>query len=281
MGKKRRFEYKECHKCGVVSTRVAEECPELQSLYDHYYDHGRFEIPTVTVRSLDNLAASFESFKRFGRILDIGFGAGGVLSAAERRGWRCFGTEVSPAALEHGEREGWTVSANPEADSRFVRSGFDVVTLFEVIEHVPEPDLLLGLAARYLRPGGLLYLTTPNAQSINRRVLQLKWSVFSPPEHIVLWTALGLRHALTRAGFCCARFRTEGFNPSEILAQVRQSKSKLGGASRNAAGQQLNEAFSRGRGRRALKTGVNRCLAFFQIGDTLKLWAIRRGLGVG
>jgi SAM-dependent methyltransferase len=248
---------------------------ETKNLYDHYYDHGRFDIPAVTAQSLDNLAESFHSFKRSGRILDIGFGAGGVLSAAEKRGWQCYGTEVSPAALEHGKRHGWIVTEEPEADSRFIPGGFDVVTLFEVLEHVGDPDSLLGMAARYLRPGGLLYLTTPNARSMNRRVLHLKWSVFSPPEHIVLWTARGVRHALSRSGFCCPRIRTEGFNPSEILSGFRRPATTIQGRSRNEAGQRLNEVMSRGRGRRVIKSGVNRCLSFFGIGDSLKVWAIR------
>jgi SAM-dependent methyltransferase len=279
LGETRGYEYRECLNCGVISMALPPATVDVQNLYDHYYDHGNFVIPTVVANSLDAVAATFQRFRRTGRLLDIGFGAGGVLAAAEQRGWRGYGTELNPSALTHGERRGWVVSADPELDSRFPIGGFDVVTLFEVLEHVSEPDGVLAAAARYLRPGGLLYLTTPNARSINRRLLHLDWSVFSPPEHVNLWSAEGVRHALRRAGFAVRRIRTQGLNPSEIRARWGNRASGAGGESRNDSGLRLNEVFSRNRVRRALKAGANRCLSLFRLGDSLKVYAVRGNRG--
>jgi SAM-dependent methyltransferase len=248
----------------------------VHELYEHYYDHGRFLIPSATANSLTAVAALFEPFRQSSRILDIGFGAGGILSAAEQRGWKCFGVEVNPASLAYGKGRGWIVSANPQQDHRFPVHGFDVVTMFEVLEHLGSPDEVLHLAAQYLRPGGLLYLTTPNSRSLNRRLLHLDWSVFAPPEHLVLWTRRGIRLALSRTGFNCRMVRTEGLNPAEIVARGRRRSLDTKLVSRNDAGLRLNESMTRSPLRRCLKTLINRGLSLLGIGDTLKVIAIRK-----
>src|SRR5262249_37504478 len=150
----------------------------------------------VVAASLERLADSLASSRRTGRWLDVGYGEGALLEVAGRRGWQCYGTEVAPQALRHGAARGWVVSAAPEADPRFPPAGFDAVSMIGGLEHVPTPERVLGPAAHGLRPGGALSLTPPNGDSLNRRLLGLDWSVVAPPEHLTLWTARGLCHAL-------------------------------------------------------------------------------------
>jgi SAM-dependent methyltransferase len=267
----------ECPECGVLYTREQATGAALGELYDHYYDRAPFAAPPPAVRaSLARLVRSFEGVRHTGRWLDVGFGEGGLLGEAEAQGWRCHGTEIAPPSLRYGERRGWVVSADAAADERFPAHGFDVVSMVELLEHVPQPDALLREAAHWLRPGGVLYITTPNAASLNRRLLGLNWSVVAPPEHLTLWTAQGLGRALGRAGFRLPQFRTEGLNPAELLARVRRQRTAWGGSTRNEAGLALNAAFSEGRFRPALKTCINRGLSILRIGDTLKVRVLRR-----
>jgi ubiquinone/menaquinone biosynthesis C-methylase UbiE len=179
---------------------------------------------------------------------------------------------IAPQALEYGERRGWVVTADAEVDSRFPEQGFDVVTMIEFLEHIPDPDNFLRSATRWLRPGGALYLTTPNANSINRRLIGLDWSIFNPPERLTIWTARGLSHALARAGLRPRRIRTEGFNPSEILA--RRVRPKSVEVNRNQTAVVINQAFSSSSFRRAIKTSINHCLSALRVGDSLKVWAV-------
>jgi SAM-dependent methyltransferase len=146
--------------------------------------------------------------------------------------------------------------------------------MVEVLEHVSDPDALLKEARHWLRPDGLLYLTTPNAESLNRRCLGSSWSIFSPPEHLVIWSPRGLQHALARNSFQMREIRTEGFNPSEILQRL-QSKSSSVAPSRNDTGAALNERLSSSPFRRKVKAAINQCLSLFRVGDSLKAWAIR------
>src|SRR6185503_1825119 len=97
----------------------------------------------------------------------------------------------------------------------------------------------------------------------------------SPPEHVTIWTGSGLSVALTKAGFQARRVRTEGLNPSEIIARYKRRDQTAPPVDRNNAAFALNNAFQSSPFRRALKAGVNRCLNAFRIGDTLKVWAVR------
>lgn len=274
LGHKGNHKLSKCLHCRSIFLVIAEESGVSKELYDHYYDQARFDIPSATAASYERLGISFAPFRSVGRWLDIGYGEGGLLKSVESQGWRCYGTELSPRALKYGERCGWTVSAHAKADPRFPQHGFDVVTMIEVLEHVSDPDKLLQDATHWLRPGGLLYLTTPNAESLNSRWLGLEWSIFSPPEHITIWTAQGVSDALTRVGFQLRQVRTEGFNPCEILARFRSEGRAAEPVDRNQTAFALNNALSSSPWRRSLKIAANRCLSVFRLGDSLKVQAV-------
>lgn len=271
---KNKFRLSRCPTCGVIFATDQADRGEVKELYDHYYDRAQFEMPQVVAASLDRLVSSLAGYRQTGCWLDIGYGEGGLLTIAQRRGWSCFGTEISPSALAFGQKKGWVVTADPLADSAFTAHGFDVITMVEILEHIPAPDQILGSVAHLLRPGGIFYLTTPNGDSLNRRILGADWSVFSPPEHLVIWTAKGLCQTLARNGLRPARIRTEGLNPSEIVRRLRPRRSGPA-PSRNEAGFKLNETMSSSPWRRRLKTGINCCLSLVRLGDSLKVWATR------
>lgn len=274
LGRKDDYKLSECSICRIIFLNVQADRDEVRELYDHYYERARFELPPAAAASLERLVRSNEPFRKTNRWLDVGFGEGGLLGIAQHHGWFCYGTEVSPQALGYGQAQGWTVT-NAQDDLLLPPAGFDVVTMIEFLEHASAPEQFLLAAARWLRPGGLLYITTPNAESLNRRFLGLQWSVFSPPEHVTIWTGRGLRLALTRAGFETRRIRTDGLNPTELIARYRRRNQGAPPVHRNTSAFALNSAFSSSPYRRGIKAGINRALSALRIGDTLKVWAVR------
>lgn len=274
-GEKRSHTLWECRQCGVL---FADSAPNRNgNLYERYYDQARFVTPPTVVASLQRLVCFAEQFRVNGRWLDFGYGEGGLLAIAERSGWSCYGVEISDRPLEHGRLQGWVVTREPSRDARFVPGAFDVVTMIEVLEHVPTPRRLLGDVVRWLRPGGLLYLTTPNLRSLNGRVLGLTWSIVAPPEHLVLWTRPALRRVVSEAGFQILRVRTEGLNPAELLARVRRGWATTVHVDRNATAVALSQALERSKIRRTFKNTINAGLNVLGLGDTLKVWARRGG----
>jgi len=100
------------------------------------------------------------------------------------------------------------------------------------------------------------------------------WNCFleSEPE----WQSERTLQSLAADGFGTRRVRTEGLNPAEILARLRPRHSSQRAVDRNETGFAINNAFSKGPLRRAIKVSVNYCLSTFRVGDTLKAWAIRK-----
>jgi hypothetical protein len=147
--------------------------------------------------------------------------------------------------------------------------------MVEVLEHVSNPATLLSHARRHLRPGGLLYVTTPHGRGISARLLGTGWSVVSPPEHLQLLSTRGLRCAVERAGLVVERLVTHAVNPIEIVRRLRPGGSDLSGGERVESAYRLNESMSSGPGGRTIKRVANRALDLARMGDSLKLVARR------
>ena len=276
---KNRHVLRRCRRCGTISTTTQDREVEVGEMYDDRYRKASFAIPLAVRTALSQTVVRFAPYRQSGRLLDIGFGEGALLTVAGEQGWSCHGVELAQASLDFGTARGWTVARNAEDPERFPPAGFDVVTAFELVEHVPNPRQIFDLAHRCLRPGGLLYLTTPNADSLNSKYLDTRWSIFAPPEHLVIWSPQGIRRALGAAGFQVRCVRTEGFNPVEIMAGLRgrgSSPPTNEAHTRNQSAASLNRALTSSPFRRSVKRLLNEGLNLLGIGDTLKVYARRR-----
>jgi len=139
-----------------------------------------------------------QAFPKRGRLLDVGCADGFFLELAHADGWEVCGVEISrPMAEEASQKLGIPIVPSYQ---ELPERPFDAITLWDVIEHLPEPIVTLIQLRERLRPGGVLMLSTPNAghwQAV--RVPQL-WTAYRPPAHLVLFTAESLRLALEKAG---------------------------------------------------------------------------------
>lgn len=128
------------------------------------------------------------------RILDYGCGSGGCLADFHARGYAISGAELSSRVVEQCMQSGFDVR-QVQSFSRipFDDAEFDIVYLMQVFEHLRDPNLFLKELSRVLKPGGILYLAVPNADSIWRRVFGCNWvSGWFAPFHLFLYGAKGL-----------------------------------------------------------------------------------------
>lgn len=273
VGRKGDFAYWRCSRCDC---RFAGRLPtdeELEAFYAAYYPGGDAALPAFIQSRLGEIVASFAPYRRTGRLIDVGFGAGGLLLQAEKRGWECWGTELSPAVVEAGRQRGWHVVLGDLCEIELPAGQFDVVCMVEVLEHLKDPLAYLRRCAELLRPGGLLYATTPNGAGLNARVLGTGWSVYAPPEHLQLFTPRSMASALGTLGFRRRSVRTEGLNPSELKRRLRPAAGSEGTPARNETGFALNERLSSAPGPRRVKRLANAVLSLTRTGDTLKVFA--------
>ncbi|HVF67295.1 MAG TPA: class I SAM-dependent methyltransferase [Pyrinomonadaceae bacterium] len=278
VGEKDRFAMSRCRACGTLYVAELPGAGELED-YDSYYGEENLAVPEFINRRLDEIIAGFEPYKHTGRLLDVGCGAGTFMQAARRAAWDAVGVEVSATAAEHNRAKGFEVFNGELADARYPEGRFDVVVLSEVLEHVEEPRAMLGEVLRIMRPGGLLWATTPNGRGFSARALGLKWSAVSPPEHLHLFSRGAVESLLVGVGFVRARVVTEGFNPFEIVGALRGRPAPSVHAASNARVQsayELNAFLTEGGARRAVKGFANGVLRLCRLGDSLKIRAEKK-----
>jgi SAM-dependent methyltransferase len=247
--------------------------------YGVYYHESNLTIPEFINRRLDEIVTKFDPYRQSSRLLDIGFGAGTLLEAARRAGWQTTGVEVAQSAVEHVRGLGFEVFCGTLQDANYPENHFDVVTASEVIEHVPDPERVLHEIARVLRPGGLLWMTTPHARGISALMLGLKWSLVCPPQHLHLFSVRGAKKMLEQNGFRCLDVATEGVNPYELIQGLRVNltgANSEGVPDRLQTGYHLNEVLLASKKRRLLKSVLNSILNLSRSGDSLKIWAQKK-----
>ena len=137
-----------------------------------------------------------------GRLLDVGCGNGHFLAQIAALGWRAEGVDPDPAGVAAARAAGLRVRQGTLADFDDEHAGaFDVVTLSHVIEHLHEPRTELTRIRRLLRPGGLLWIATPNLEGLGHRRYGPAWVHLDPPRHLVLFTRDSLEELLRQTGF--------------------------------------------------------------------------------
>lgn len=136
-----------------------------------------------------------------GTLLDVGCGDGSFLALARSCGWDVVGLDPDPKAAANSARQGLTVY---EGDIKYFDGQtelFDVITLNHVIEHVYEPVKVLKACHALLKPGGQLWLETPNIDSFGHGRFKQNWRGLETPRHLVLFNRHSLGDAFARAGF--------------------------------------------------------------------------------
>ena len=137
-----------------------------------------------------------------GRALDIGCGNGRFLDRIRRHGWDVVGVDTSAAAAAAArESFGITVHVGPLEEAPIEERSLDFVHMSHVLEHLPQPVTTLLRVARLLRPGGRLYVETPNVESLGFRWAGQYWFALDAPRHLWLFGAATLPRALVQCGF--------------------------------------------------------------------------------
>lgn len=135
------------------------------------------------------------------RLLDIGCGSGEFLRRAKSAGWEVMGLDFDEAAVRQARFRGLDVRHGGVGALVGMEASFDVITMGHVIEHVPHPLDVLRTCFVLLKPGGVLWLETPNIDALGHQRYGRDWRGLEPPRHLVLFSVESLLGALTRSGF--------------------------------------------------------------------------------
>ena len=188
--------------------RVYDEAPE-NSIYDE-----------LTTKSYRNVLSKFLGLVGKGEILDIGCGKGDFVRVATREGWQATGIDLSESAVRIAQRFSIPVVKLDFLSKDIFSNSYDIITMFEVLEHLQHPVQFLRKAESVIRSGGLLYITTPNFNSLDRMVLAKNWEVIHR-EHLTYFTPSTLRSIIQEnTSFRIVDIETRNLSP-KLVGKLR------------------------------------------------------------
>jgi len=197
-----RFEYLRCAACGYIFLRA------VPGDLSRYYPADYHTLPA----DADDIApaARLERYKidlitplvRGGNLVEVGPGRGNFCYLAREAGFRVSAIEQSGACRDFLQRA-LGVAAYATLDDYLAQPGApmpDVIAMWHVIEHLPDPWEFVARAAACLRPGGIMVIATPNPESLQFRVFGRRWAHLDAPRHVNLIPMRLLHDKLAQAG---------------------------------------------------------------------------------
>jgi len=200
-GRRKLWHLTQCSECSSVYRTVFPSEDELTEIYgSDYYDSWNIEADTdafwqMKVRNCISYIATLDRYITDAGIeprtlLDVGCAHGFMLDAATRQGYIPSGLEISPAG-DAARQRGFNVVPARLEDGPFPSESFDVVTMIDVIEHLADPRSALKSVRAMLKPGGLVFVVTPDISSVSARILRSAWPHYLP-EHLIYYSSSSL-----------------------------------------------------------------------------------------
>jgi SAM-dependent methyltransferase len=197
-----------CRRCGLEYVSPRPRGTDIVDAYSRGDDPAYVSQLSARERTFSNALAHIESvLPGQGRLLDVGTAAGSFLAAARARGWKVEGCEPNQWLAEWGSRHyGLNIGRGELFDQGFSRASFDVVTLWDVIEHTPDPSRVIAHVGELIKPDGLLVVNYPDRGSWVARILGRHWPFLSSV-HLYYFTKATITRLLETHGFDIVEMR--------------------------------------------------------------------------
>jgi len=209
----RRFNVVECADCALMRLDPMPDAEELKSFYPESYwwhaDESAASRLAELYRDLvlrDHVHFVAQALSSEGPLLDIGCGGGSFLHAMRREKVPLFGLDTSwRAAHVASSRFHVPAACGALPNLPYRRASFGTITLFHVLEHVPDPMAALRSIAGLLKPSGKFVVQVPNADCWQLLLLGERWSGLDVPRHLTNFRADDLEELLGACGFIVKR----------------------------------------------------------------------------
>ncbi len=204
------FAWQRCPDCGLL---FLSPRPTIETITDYYPDRYAAYRPAIEDekwffmrwKRRRNLRRSIQAVNRraeIGRLLDVGCATGNYLAEMQRFGWSVAGVEIQAEAAEYARaRFGFDVFTGDLLASNLPAHSFDVVTLWDVLEHTHYPIAILQEAHRVIKPGGLLVFSIPDPTAVWADRFGPAWIGYDTPRHLYLFHGDSLALLLNQTGF--------------------------------------------------------------------------------
>jgi 2-polyprenyl-3-methyl-5-hydroxy-6-metoxy-1,4-benzoquinol methylase len=269
--------YEKVHlcKCGSCGFVFSQKKPTKEVIEKYYENYGLDDfISPITIKRYHEILDEFESFRKTNRILDVGCGTGYFLNEAKKRGWDVYGTEISQKSVDICSSKGITMKTGFLNAADYEPNSFDVILSIEVIEHINNPQDEITNFYKILRKGGLVYVTTPNFNSLLRLKLKAAYNVITYPEHLSYYTPNSIKKLFKLNGFKKHKIKTTGISLTRFKTSSGKSNQKI--ISSKSDDEKIRKKIDSKWIYKFSRDITNQLLTFFGIGDSLKGWFIKQ-----
>lgn len=210
------FNVVECRACGLLYVNPRPSAEEMGTFYPETYSWketlGADSFLTRHVRGLeknyryhllkDEVAKVIKvTGRNSGKVLDVGCGTGDRLDVFRGRTFETHGVETSHSADYARDHLKLDVRKGDLFSAHFPDACFDIVTLYHVLEHTPNPLEVCHEVYRILKKKGFLVIQVPNKESLQCRMFKGRWAAFDVPRDLYYFGTQTLGHVLRKAGF--------------------------------------------------------------------------------
>lgn len=213
-----------CASCGSVYREPMPSEIDLEAMYKDYYSQSNVKESKTHMLSSDVSIQSHAKFisqiaKPDWKILDFGAGTGELVNCLVNAGYDVDGVEYSSNAILEAEQRYGLKLKSFLGELNSDEQKYDFIVAVEVIEHLTNPIEVLSLLYLHLKPGGIIYLTTPNLSGIKARAKKTCWSEAVKPFHLILFNYKSLKALLVKSGFSSVRYLR--FSPLTTSSHIK------------------------------------------------------------
>lgn len=187
------YKINECNSCGFKFTNPRPEDNQLGKYYisEEYVSHSNtkkgivnYVYQMVRQYTLLKKLKLISKYYKTGTLLDIGSGTGEFLNVMHNAKWKTTGIEPSDAARNMAISN-YKLDIKPELELKnLTNESFDVITMWHVLEHVPNLNERVEELKRLLNPSGLLIIAVPNCNSFDAKIYKKHWAAYDVPRHL-------------------------------------------------------------------------------------------------
>lgn len=266
--KKKDFLVVRCWDCGLVQL---DNIANIFNIDNYQYYKNRVILAEkkhcnpYNMKRYINLLNKLERYRQTNALLDIGCGEGDFLSVAKRMNWQANGLEIAPYAIQICKKLNLDVEEGDLLKLDLKVNYYDIVTMFEVLEHFMQPKEYLQKANYILRKRGLLIITTPNFNCLTRIISQEKWRLFGK-EHLSYFTPHYIKKLLKDTNFKIIEFVVKDITLPELRNPfVNKNITDIA-----KCNQDLREAIEKNKILLFLKEIVNSFLNLTRLGESIQ-----------
>lgn len=203
----------------VYSHEGYNDTQETNYLHNVDYRKKRFAMERLTIIRRHITKAAIDT-----RLLDVGCGTGWFLEVAMQEGFVAYGLELGKEIAAATSKRLKIKVFTETLQEMPVSEKFDVITLFDLLEHVPDPKAVLRSVREHLNPGGIALIFCPNLDSVGMRILQERSSLVMPAEHLFYFTPKSLRRLIEQTPLEVVEFMTKGMDIPDMMSHYRDDK---------------------------------------------------------